>query len=254
MTTLVERAYFYISLGLGRVLRAGTYSNVRIIDHNGEREVRKKRSFYAPLLVSLGDSIVDILDTGMRVLPQRGWEERERLIYEQLYGATVRVESDGTVVLPHLAGRTLASLLEDESLGELARTRAVQLSVAALADFHASGFTHGDAMAENVMVDLESGVARWFDFETVHHASRPMNWRRADDLRALLATSLLRVEPESVAETVQLVVDVYADGAVTSLLASSFTTALQRPLAFHLGQAGLSFQEYRDIARLLRAR
>ena len=52
-----------------------------------------------------------------------------------------------------------------------------------------------DAMAENVLVDLDAGVARWFDFETVHEASRPQIWRRADDVRALLATCLLRTAP-----------------------------------------------------------
>ena len=59
------------------------------------------------------------------------------------------------------------------------------------------GFTHGDAMAENVMVDLEAGVAHWFDFETIHDSRRPMAWRRADDVRALLVTCLVRTVPRS---------------------------------------------------------
>ena len=254
MRELAERTYFYLSLGLGRLLRAGTYSKVRVVDQDGELEVRKKRSFYAPVLVSLGDPIVRILDTGMTVLAQRDWEERERLIYERLYGTSIRIEADGTLVLPHLAGQTLASLLEDPALGNSARTKAIELAVTALADFHAKGFTHGDAMAENVMVDLEEGVARWFDFETVHDSSRPLAWRRADDLRALLATSLLRVPPEELAETLQLVVDVYSDEGVAAIVATGFTSVLKRPLAFHLGQAGLSFQRYPEIARLLTTR
>ena len=101
------------------------------------------------------------------------------------------------------------------------------------------------------MVDLGDGVARWFDFETVHDSSRPLAWRRADDLRALVATSLLRIPPEEFAETLRLVVDVYSDEDVAALLAASFTSVLKRPLAFHLGQAGLSFDRYREIARLL---
>ena len=251
MTRLIERTYFYLSLGLGRLLRAGTYSKVRVVDHNGELEVRKTRSFYAPVLVSLGDPIVRILDTGMTVLPQRAWEDRERSIYERLYGTSVRIEADGTLVLPHLAGQTLASLLEDPALGDSARRKAIELAVKALADLHANEVTHGDAMAENVMVDLDDGVARWFDFETVHDSSRPLAWRRADDLRALVATSLLRIPPAEFAETLQLVVDVYSDEDVAALLAASFTSVLKRPLAFHLGQAGLSFERYREIARLL---
>ena len=109
-------------------------------------------------------------------------------------------------------------------------------------------------MAENVLVDLEAGVAHWFDFETIHDTSYPMAWRRADDVRALLVTCLVQTVPERLAETLQLILDVYADEGVTCLLATSFTSVLRRPLTFHLAQAGLSLQCFRGIARLLRAR
>jgi tRNA A-37 threonylcarbamoyl transferase component Bud32 len=145
-------------------------------------------------------------------------------------------------------------LLANPGLPESARTRAITLAVRALARFHSQGFTHGDAMAENVMVDLEAGVAHWFDFETLHDPGRPMAWRRADDVRALLVTCLLRTEPEKVAETFHRILDVYSDEEVIRLLAASFSSVMRRPLPFHLGQAGLSFQGFRQIARLLRAR
>ena len=162
--------------------------------------------------------------------------------------------SDGTLVLPCLAGETLASLLEDPGLEESIRKTVIERAVVALAEFHRSGLTHGDAMAENVMVDVEAGVARWFDFETVHESGRPMDWRRADDVRALLVTCLVRTGPKQFAETLQLVLDVYADEGVTRLLATSFTSVFRRALIFHLAQAGLSIQCFREIARLLRSR
>src|SRR5688500_3054802 len=109
----VERVYYHLCLRLGKLLRAGRYSTVRVVDQGGELEARKRRSFYAPLLVALGTPVVTILDTGMQVLPQREWEERERLIYERLYGTSIRIDADGTLVLPHLTGRTLAAVLED---------------------------------------------------------------------------------------------------------------------------------------------
>ena len=104
------------------------------------------------------------------------------------------------------------------------------------------------------MVDREAGAAHWFDFETSHDPSRPMAWRRADDVRALLATCLLRTVSGKLADTLQFILDVYRDEAVTRLLATSFTAAFRRPLIFHLGQAGLSFQYFREVDRLLRAR
>ena len=164
----------------------------------GERQVRKHRSFYAPLLIWLGGPLATLLDTGVRVLPQRDWEDRERRIYRSLYGAAIRIDADGTLVLPCLPGETLATLLEDPGLEESIRKTVIERAVVALAEFHRSGLTHGDAMAENVMVDVEAGVARWFDFETVHESSRPMDWRRADDVRALLVTCLVRTGPKHV--------------------------------------------------------
>jgi len=216
--------------------------------------VQKHRYFYAPLLVWMGGPLVRVLNTGVRVLPQRAWEERERLVYRSMYGDSIRIDANGTLILPYLPGETLAKLLEDPQIEKSARERVIELAVVALAELHRFGFSHGDAMAENVLVHLEADVARWFDFETIHDSHRPMSWRRADDVRALLVTCLLRTVPEQRAETLQLIIGVYADEGVTRLLATSFTSVLRRPLTFHLAQAGLSFDCFREIARLLRQR
>ncbi|MBA3405130.1 MAG: hypothetical protein H0U13_10665, partial [Gemmatimonadaceae bacterium] len=100
-------------------------------------------------------------------------------------------------------------------------------------------------------VDLEAGVAHWFDFETIHDSSRPIAWRRADDVRALLVTCLLRTAPEEITRTLRLILDVYADEDVTRFLVTSFNSVWRRPLTFHLGQAGLSFKYFRQIGLLL---
>ena len=178
--------------------------------------------------------------------------QRERQIYRSLHGASIRVDADGILVLPLLAGHTLATLLEDAELDESIRKRAMEHAAIALAEFHRLGFTHGDAMAENVLVDLEAGVAHWFDFETIHDASRPLAWRRADDVRALLVTCLVRTVPEKRVETLEFILDVYADEDVTRVLARSFTSVWRRSLTLHLLQARLSFQCFCEIGRLLR--
>jgi hypothetical protein len=251
---MAERACFVASVALGRMLRGGRYATARIVQEDGELRVRKYRRFYAPLLVWLGDPLVRILDTGMRVLPQPDWEARERSLYHTLYGRSIRIDTDGTLILPCLPGKTLAALLDDPQLEESDRMRSIELAAAALAEFHRQGFTHGDAMAENVLVDLQAGAAHWFDFETVHDPRRPLAWRRADDVRALLATCLLRTVPEKRARTLRHILDVYADEEVCRVVASSFGTAFRRPLAFHLGQAPLSFESFQEIRRLLRER
>jgi tRNA A-37 threonylcarbamoyl transferase component Bud32 len=164
---------------------------------------------------------------------------------------SIAAHADGVLVLPFLAGNTLATLLEDPELEESSRKRAIEHATVALAEFHRLGFTHADAMAENVMVDLDAGVARWFDFETIHDAGRPLTWRRADDVRALLATCLLRTVPGKRAETLELILDVYANDDVTRALATIFRSVWRRSLTLHLAQAGLSFQCFRETGRLL---
>jgi hypothetical protein len=203
-------------------------------------------------LIWLSTPLVKILDIGLRILPQREWEERERSLYRSLYDASIRINVDGTLILPCLGGKTLAGLLEDPQLEESARKRAITCAVAALAEFHRLGFTHGDAMSENVLVELDAGVAHWFDFETIHDASRPVAWRRADDLRALLVTCMVRTVAEKRAGTLEFILDVYADDAVVRVLATSFRTVWQRSLTFHLAQAGLSLRCFREIDSLLR--
>lgn len=254
MLELAERAYFLLCLALGRLLRSSKYATAHRVDEDGERQVRKRRLFYAPLLIWMGGALIRSLDTGVRILPQREWEERERLLYRSLHGASIQIERGGTLVLPCLAGETLATVLEDPEIEESGRTRAIERAAVALAEFHRLGFTHGDAMAGNVLVDLEAGVAHWFDFETIHDPDRPMAWRRADDVRALLVTCLVRTSREQRAETLRVILDAYADEAVARPLAQSFATVLRRPLAFHLAQAGLTFECFREIARLLRSR
>jgi hypothetical protein len=249
-----ERAYFVLCRAFGKLLRSGRYSQARIVDRDGERHVRKRRLFYAPLLVWLGEPLMRILDTGVRVLPKRDWVERERQVHGMLRDRSIHTDADGTLVLPYLAGETLAAVLENPELEERERKRAIELAVVALADFHRRGFTHGDAMAENVLVDLAAGAAHWFDFETVHDPSRPIAWRRADDLRALLFTCLIRIVPEKRAGILQLVLDAYRDEEVTRVLATSFTSVLRRPLTFHLAQAALSFEDFREIAQALHYR
>ena len=214
--------------------------------------MRKRRCFYAPLLIQMGVPLVRLLDTGVRVLTQREWQERERQLYKNLYGASIRVEADGTLILPRLAGETLAAVLGDPEREESTRKKAIELAVVALAAFHRLGFTHGDAMAENVLVDLKAGVARWFDFETVHDSSRPMDWRRADDVRALLATCLVRTAPGTRAQTLDFLLDVYADEGVARVLAMSFASVWRRSLTFHLAQAPVSFENFSEISRMLR--
>ena len=248
---MIDRAYFLLCRGLAWILRSARYSRARVEDRR-PGVVLKRRAFYAPVLIWMGGLVVRVLDTGIRILATREWVERERQIYKELRRGQIEVDRDGTVVLPYLAGETLAALLENLSLDESSRKKAIERAAVALAEFHRLGFTHADAMAENVLVDLDAGVAHWFDFETVHAPDRSITWKRADDVRALVGTCLVRTVPEKLQDTLNIIVNAYTDRDVTRLLAMSFTSVWRRSLAFHLAQAGLSFERFHEIGRLLR--
>ena len=96
------------------------------------------------------------------------------------------------------------------------------------------------------------GAAYWFDFETVHDTARPLLWRRADDVRPLILTSLLRTLPGQRRQTLDLILEAYADDAVAHVLAATFTSVWRRSLAYDLLQAPVSFACFKEIGRLLR--
>lgn len=244
-------AWYHLCLALGWLLRSARYSTTQVVFGGDTPYVRKHRRFYAPPLVWLGGPLMRMLDTGVRVLPQRDWERREREVYDRYLAMPIGIEAGRTLVLPHLPGRTLAALLEDRTLEASTQTRAIALAVCALAGFHRRGLTHADAMAENVLVDLDAGTATWFDFETAHDPGRSFTWRRADDLRALVATCLLRTDPAESHSTLRLVLETYGDAGVIRALATGFGRVLRRSLVFHLAQAPIAYRRFSDVGAWL---
>ena len=172
--------------------------------------------------------------------------------YRSLHGASIRVDADGMLVLPLLAGRTLATLLEDPELDESIRRRAMAHAAIALAEFHRVGFTHGDAMAENVLVDLDAGIAHWFDWETIHDRVARSSGDVQTTCEHCSSPAWSEPSPEKRVETLEFSsLDVYADEDVTRVLATSFTSVWRRSLTLHLLQARLSFQCFCEIGRFL---
>jgi hypothetical protein len=244
--------WFVICLLAGRLLRGARYAHTEVCSCDGRWAVHKRRRFYAPVLIGLGNPLGRLLGTGVRVLHQRQWAERERGLMAALYEAPVEWENNRSIILPFLPGVTLAALLEDADISATERRRAIVMATIALARLHDSGYTHADAMAENVMVDLHAGAARWFDFETVHDAARPADWCRGDDLRALIATCLLRTNASDRAPVLRDILNTYPCRGPVEYVRAAFATAWQRSLPLHLGQAPLSFHIFRHIGSLLR--
>jgi hypothetical protein len=120
--------------------------------------------------VWLGGALSAILTTGMRVLSLREWEARERRIYGDLRYLSLPVTGNGCSSFHCSLGRRSRRGWRPRAQ-QTDGIRAIELAVVGLAGLHRFGYTHGDAMAENVMIDLPAGVAHWFDFETVQDAT-----------------------------------------------------------------------------------
>lgn len=241
----MKRTYFRLCLALGRLLRSARYSTA---EPAAADLVLKRRRPYAALLIWLSRPVTWMLNTRVRILSRREWEERERMLYRRLYSASITTSPGGALLLPRLPGRTLASVLDGLDSSDRERERAIELAVVALARLHQAGETHGDAMAENVLVDLDAGVARWFDFETVHEPATLVTWRRADDLRALVATCVIRTPATERVRLASRMLAAYGDAGVAKAALEPLTEVWRRSLAFHLAQAPMSAQEFDDLS------
>ena len=252
---LAARAYFVLCVALGRLLRSGTYSTTPDRRGGRERQVRKSR-------------VVLRAPPGLA-----GWAAAQDPRYRRAgppaagLGGAGAPASTGASAARRFGSRPTGRsscraslerrwrrLLEDPELDESVRKTAIERAVVALAEFHRAGFTHGDAMAENVLVDLEPASPTGSTSRRcmIRVARSPGDVPTTCGHCSPRASSGHR--PEKRAETLQLILDVYADEGVTRVLAASFTSVLRRPLTFHLAQAGLSLRCFREIGRLLRER
>lgn len=154
-----------------------------------ENSVEKRRRWYADLLRIPGNFFLWFRKAPVRVLSSKAWRLREKEISNATLGS-------GCIRMKKLEGTPLdeylISTIDDER-----KSRSVFAAVKSLFSFHTQfNQSHGDASATNVMIVESSGgefSATWFDFDVAHTgSSEVVNF--ADDLRALLYTSIYRTQ------------------------------------------------------------
>lgn len=158
--------------------------------------VLRERRFGSTLLVSAANVWLAAQRDRVRFLQLEAWLDHETTMYAARGIDVQRTRSHGLIV-PCFPGHTLRAHLADASHGE----NAFALALAALLKMHESQLSHGDAHVGNVIVCLNAQKAEWIDFETVHLDKIDPPTRLADDLRALIESSL---EGSSVAMAEQL--------------------------------------------------
>lgn len=103
---------------------------------------------------------------------------------------------DISLLCRRVPGVSLQNLLADGAYSLEQKFDAIGWSLKSLGELHQcvadwgdgihQSISHGDATANNVIVDFNNWTAYWIDFDTRHRPEIPEVERRADDLRTLI--------------------------------------------------------------------
>lgn len=181
---------------------------------DGRYWVRKRRSLISPLFIVLGNVVLTWRHVPVRVLHRREWLLWEQTMQSAIYGTTCELFDRG-LLSEKLNGRPLAEIIRSGALDEEGVIDCVSNALSSLFRLHQIEmkidgrqclFSHGDATINNVMFDDNIGSCCWFDFDLRHDFKFAAKSRHADDLRALMCSTLecLPAEIRSIAFVQQL--------------------------------------------------
>ena len=172
-----------------------------LVEIEGEQFVLKKRSFVSPVLIAIGNRVLSLRRVPVEVLHYKEWLQWERQIQAASASAGSKESSEG-LLMHKLPGRALPELIGSETMNDDRAIEMLSLALNALYQMHQLSleagigvnarscfFSHGDASISNVLFDVKSNQACWFDFDLRHNLRQPAQLRHADDLRAFLYTA-----------------------------------------------------------------
>ncbi|MBS0204608.1 MAG: hypothetical protein JSS49_17020 [Planctomycetes bacterium] len=250
-----------------RLVLARHLASIRLhhshLDLSVGRTIRiKRRTRWSAILIPLGNAWLRLQGTLSTALPLPEWLLWETAVGRAL-GRTVGIEGDqrGIQVADH-PGICLAVLLQS-NIDLPMKLAAIQAAATALRRLHQAcidgcglinwPLSHGDATSRNVIIDPATGTATWIDFDMRHLPTLATTTRRADDLRALLWSSLADLAESAFADGIAAGFDGYADAAIESEV-RDLTLATVCPTTFELAQAPFSANAFVVLQALLRAR
>jgi hypothetical protein len=233
--------------------------------------VRKSRRRMGPA-ITFANLYLKVQGAGVEILPTRKW-----LLWESAVWAAMNndvkcpeektsdriipcIRSKG-LVIPRLPGAPLGRIVAHKSIPFDVKLQCFGWALQSLLDLH--GLTadwgdglvqlisHGDATAENVIIDQSQGMATWIDFDTRHWKHLPAIERHADDLRALTfstASCLARSEYSMLSARIR---NSYRNHDVIQCFKSRLLVDWHWPNPFHLAQAPLSHFDVQVLCQSL---
>lgn len=247
-----------ISLMAGKIIGSVKLNRLIMTSENGRNLVLKRRCWYTPVLVFIGNIYIFLLGLKIRILRDREWLQREKTIYNDLYNELIAVRPGGWLEVPCI-GEVLSVLLAKPAITDANKLKALTAVTLDLHRMHQMPveengkrrlFSHGDACARNVACQSSLDRVHWFDFEIVHSSDCSDTWRHADDLRALLFSSL-RCLPESLlSEAVHAMFEAYADISVWRDLHAMIATGSLDLNTYHLAQMQMTAKQHSHYSNI----
>lgn len=256
MRIMAALRHHIVSL-LGRLAAGTRYNELETIERDGAWYYRKRRRRFTGPLIVAGNRWLTWQSAGVQILSIPQWAQREEKLFAAVYGLRALIERDA-IWLPVLPGEQLHQWLAAPERASSEKLQAVRSAITALAELHQTAIvgpavrsdfaSHGDATVANVLFDPKTGRSFWCDFEMQHDDDRPVDWRRADDLRAMLCSAAVVSGDAGLPALVEGVIASYPHADVIHNLQIALNHEVSRPCSYHMAQANL------EVGRLVRLR
>lgn len=194
---------------------------------NGIEVIQKRRRWFAQLIVPPGNVFVRIMGCPIVVLPSAQWLEWERSVENSTRRNLVIGDSLDPVMRPagllcrRVPGIALGHVLAGHQFSLEQKLAAVHWSLTALRRLHEQvadwgeglrqSISHGDATANNVIVDVSRRTACWIDFDTRHRPDVSELDRRTDDLWVFIFSSAVHLPRSVFPDLADLLISAHVD-------------------------------------------
>lgn len=248
-----------------RLLLAKWLATIRLHRHDRisgktDRETHQKsRTAIAGLLIPPGNLYLCLQRSPSRILCTRDWIAWELEVAQKLNRHVRELGDRSGIEAPWIPGVSLKEFLRGTAPRPEKR-QAIHLAARALRQLHQCQvsrndvqswpLSHGDAVSQNVVIDMRTSSAHWVDFDMSHGWQMPASVRHADDLRALIwsiASDLEQSDYRSAAEAAR---DGYADSSLFREV-QQLTKRTACPTVFQLAQAPLSPTDFTRLVEVL---
>ena len=212
---------------------------------DGTSLVRKRRSWFAWLLIFPGNIVFRFRRVPLRVLYNGQW-----LRWEQTLKLALRNESisaDTELLCETIPGHPLSECLCGRQVEPADRLARLKIATGALKKLHEKtvlppGFeqpivlSHSDAAVSNVLYCDQNEQAEWFDFDLQHDLRVEAGQRHADDLRSLIFSAGVFCPAGELESVVSMVKHEYGCDRVWAALRSQLVSRWFWFDLFHLSQ------------------